>query len=232
MEENTNFDKIDIAALLKGWPNGTQLYSPLCGECQLEDAGNISKIVVKDNDGRRWTFNPYGEVADSGERLLFPSRHIRDWNHFRVAYTVPRSSMSDGERRQAVSLLEAAGGRVSDDCPLPADPSYIWYVESVNRVIRAVRRDEKPCGQYILETGHRIPDTEIAAVTEVCAYGDRALVRYTDGLGNICLSSSPKDADLPAELRKQAAELLRRTAEILDPKIPRNEKTHSHSQKG
>lgn len=70
---------INIVEILKDCPKGTKLYSPLCGDCEL----NISnKFITVISRGREYTFDEYGCFMGSPECLLFPSKENRDWNTF------------------------------------------------------------------------------------------------------------------------------------------------------
>ena len=80
-------EKLNITEILKNCPKGTKLYSPICGECELETLStNYNHIVVKhvgkDNLIHFITFNSDGTYCDTGDCLLFPSKDNRDWNKF------------------------------------------------------------------------------------------------------------------------------------------------------
>lgn len=78
-------EKINIAEILKGKPQGTKLYSILSdGECFLNEASEDSIYVDIDNRKRFWCFTVYGSTHSfpNGCVLLFPSREMRDWEKF------------------------------------------------------------------------------------------------------------------------------------------------------
>lgn len=77
--------EINIAALLKDCPEGTKLYSSLCGECYLYQITE-DKVCITDLDGRHFDFSGYGKIEPSGECLLFPSKEVRDWYYFGCRY--------------------------------------------------------------------------------------------------------------------------------------------------
>ena len=80
MEENIN-----VAAILKGKPKGTKLYSvPSDGACFLNEASEDSIYVDIDNRKRFWCFSAYGSTHSfpNGCVLLFPSKKMRDWSKF------------------------------------------------------------------------------------------------------------------------------------------------------
>ena len=82
-------EKINLVEILKDCPKGTQLYSPLCGECKFEKIHLNTSIVVYTQDYRAITFNVYGEYFvgfDDAECLLFPSKKNRDWSKFKIPF--------------------------------------------------------------------------------------------------------------------------------------------------
>lgn len=97
MEENL----IDIAKILKSYPSGTKLYSPICGECYLYwvvDEVSVNgvkvdgEIVVYDNNRSKYSFYKDGTQHPMGECLLFPSKNCRDWDAMMVKF-VPNKTM-------------------------------------------------------------------------------------------------------------------------------------------
>ena len=81
--------KVNLVEILKDCPKGTQLYSPLCGECKFEKIYLNTSIVVYAQDYRIMTFNVYGqyhEGFDNAECLLFPSKKNRDWSKFKIPF--------------------------------------------------------------------------------------------------------------------------------------------------
>lgn len=81
-------EKINIAEILKNAPKGTKLYSPICGECELDcvSIGLDYPISVK----TKYTDHSFGKnglfvnFEKDGECLLFPSKENRDWNTFKI----------------------------------------------------------------------------------------------------------------------------------------------------
>lgn len=80
--EQKDFDIYDI---LKGVPDGTPLYSPLCGKVKFtylatnKEAGEA--IFTEDKNGE-YAFDKNGRWMKGGEVLLFPSNEMRDWSKF------------------------------------------------------------------------------------------------------------------------------------------------------
>lgn len=74
---------INIAKILKNKPKGTRLYSPIFGECAFSLVREeTDDICVKKHNGEKAFFDSKGLYNALGERLLFPSREMRDWSKF------------------------------------------------------------------------------------------------------------------------------------------------------
>ena len=104
LEENL----IDIAEILTSYPKGTKLYSPMCGECELDCVcydDNVITVVYRGRDKSNYTaselydeldrnyvlcFDRYGRYKTTdrsdtnGEVMLFPSKNCLDWDTMRV----------------------------------------------------------------------------------------------------------------------------------------------------
>lgn len=80
--------KINIAAILKDKPQGTKLYSSACGKCKLEEVDDKSfKISFYNSkfgfmNGGEGYLDKNGKLYDDGERIIFPSKKMRDWEKF------------------------------------------------------------------------------------------------------------------------------------------------------
>lgn len=78
--------KINIANILKDCPEGTKLYSPLCGECTF-DYINFGTIICRRPNGQDITFTSEGYFMipsnDDCECMIFPSKENRDWSTFK-----------------------------------------------------------------------------------------------------------------------------------------------------
>lgn len=82
---------MDIYNILKDFPKGTKLYSPICGEVvfiMTLDNGIDKYILCKgytfDSSGRY-----IGAKCKSPECMLFPSKENRDWSTFKVESQFP-----------------------------------------------------------------------------------------------------------------------------------------------
>ena len=75
----------DIYEILKGMPDGTPLYSPLCGNVDFTsvaaDKEQAEAIWTEDKNGE-YAFDKNGRWMKGGEVLLFPSKEMRDWSKF------------------------------------------------------------------------------------------------------------------------------------------------------
>ena len=79
-------NNINIAEILKDYPKGTKLYSPLFGNITLEevDSTDINTIKIRyksDNCANFFKTGLYYNY-EGAECLLFPSSEMRDWSKF------------------------------------------------------------------------------------------------------------------------------------------------------
>lgn len=80
-------NKINIAEILKNFPKGTKLYSPLFGKVEFYEISNdfYSTICVVDENDVLQVFTKEGcyyTGYTNAECLLFPSSEMRDWRKF------------------------------------------------------------------------------------------------------------------------------------------------------
>ena len=76
---------IDIYEILKGMPDGTPLYTSMCGNVELtsvEEDKEKSRAIWTENKNGAYSFNKHGKWMKGGEVLLFPSKEMRDWSKF------------------------------------------------------------------------------------------------------------------------------------------------------
>ena len=76
---------IDIYEILKDVPEGTELYTPMCGLVELrclQDDKEAPEAIITECRNGEFTFNKEGKYLDDGEVLLFPSKEMRDWSKF------------------------------------------------------------------------------------------------------------------------------------------------------
>lgn len=76
---------IDIYEILKGMPDGTPLYTPMCGNVEFTsvaaDKEKMEAIWTEDKNGE-YSFDKNGKWMKGGEVMLFPSKEMRDWSKF------------------------------------------------------------------------------------------------------------------------------------------------------
>lgn len=74
----------NIAEIVKDMPQGTKLWTPICGEVELLDIGlsDVYPIIVKDSCLMKYSFTENGTYYEQkgAEMLLFPSKEMRDWS--------------------------------------------------------------------------------------------------------------------------------------------------------
>lgn len=77
---------IDIYEILEDVPEGTKLYTPMCGlvelRCLQDDKEAPEAVITLDKNSAEYTFNKNGKYVEEGEVLLFPSNEMRDWSKF------------------------------------------------------------------------------------------------------------------------------------------------------
>lgn len=76
---------IDIYEILKGMPDGTPLYTPICGEVEftcLESNKEAEEAICIECKNVTYCFDKNGKWEKGGEVLLFPSNEMRDWSKF------------------------------------------------------------------------------------------------------------------------------------------------------
>lgn len=71
--------KINVGNILKCYPKETELYSPICGKCYLENV-NPNYIEVVTPTGEGFSFNYDGTYCVLGEIMLFPSKENKNWS--------------------------------------------------------------------------------------------------------------------------------------------------------
>lgn len=77
---------IDIYEILEDVPEGSKLYTPMCGvvelRCLQDDKEAPEAIITIEKNSVDYTFNKNGKYVKEGEVLLFPSNEMRDWSKF------------------------------------------------------------------------------------------------------------------------------------------------------
>lgn len=76
---------IDIYEILKGMPDGTPLYTTLCGNVEFASVAadkEKSEAIWTEDKNEKYAFDKNGRWMKGGEVLLFPSNEMRDWSKF------------------------------------------------------------------------------------------------------------------------------------------------------
>ena len=144
---------INIADILKDCPNGTKLYSPICGECRLiKIYDSLGFDVINDTD-EVFNFSYDGRFNLNGECCIFPSKENRNWNKFQpfkdgdIIYVKSKNACSI----ELISIYKKEyNERLYAYCSVPLDGKY-FYPENVNGLIhindigisRFATKDEK-----------------------------------------------------------------------------------------
>lgn len=101
-----------IAEILKDYPSGTRLYSPIYGELSLVcvyshyDIYPICCRILKSGDTVSYTEDGKYNITNA-EPTLFPSRDQRDWNKF---------GMTDQESKPQFEPFDKVLVRDNDEC--------------------------------------------------------------------------------------------------------------------
>lgn len=81
-------ENINLCEILKDCPEGTKLYSPVCGEVEfsrIDYSSPLSVRVIDKNNTERGFDEKGKKIAElGGECLLFPSKDQRDWGKFKT----------------------------------------------------------------------------------------------------------------------------------------------------
>lgn len=84
-------ENINLLEILKGVPDGTKLWSPICGECEVESIIHCDEYPIKTIHGKgngtqfyNFNFTSQGKRCNNSEAecVLFPSKENRDWSTF------------------------------------------------------------------------------------------------------------------------------------------------------
>lgn len=78
-------ENLNLLEILKDAPKGTKLYSPIIGECELDEISKENELInVKTNTGYYTFYKKGSYYRYFGECLLFPSKDNHDWLSFRA----------------------------------------------------------------------------------------------------------------------------------------------------
>lgn len=186
-------NKINIAKILKDFPKGTKLYSPIYDKVELLGVNiySVYSIMTATSIDRTGIFTSDGRLYEkypTAECLLFPSREMRDWTKFFKRGDVVRS-IDDGS--QAVFK-----GWESDDYTsfyasivhhAEVDE---WDEDIVFAVESFYKEPEEFARGFIVDAeehynGKYNPDTlQVEPIKPTCPFKpfDKVLVRNSEGL--------------------------------------------------
>lgn len=74
--------ELNISEILKGKPKGIRLYSPIFGDCTFSFIQGVTDAICVIANNTREFFDYKGLYSPTGERLLFPSKLMRNWSKF------------------------------------------------------------------------------------------------------------------------------------------------------
>ena len=144
-------NKINIAEILRDMPKGTKLYSPLFGECNLDEVCTSDRktypIILLTSADTLVGFTKNGHYVDGfedAECLLFPSAKMRDWSKF--------FKRGDVVFNKPSGLVAIFDGWVGDD--------YTEFNTTINRIKNDDFGDEEE--DYITELFSKVTDEERA----------------------------------------------------------------------
>jgi hypothetical protein len=83
-------EELNIAAILKGKPTETKLWSPMLGDCIYCYNNTYPEEIIiaftdKNGEEKEWTYSYSGRTIsapDTADVCLFPSKQMRDWHKF------------------------------------------------------------------------------------------------------------------------------------------------------
>lgn len=177
---------ITIAELLRGYPKGTKLYSPVLGKLTLAGVSDTDKfpIVVTYADDRSAAFMADGRYVnvDDAECCIFPSYEIRNWNFllWKKGYVVEdtktgRVAMFEGwaddEYRSFKARWTMRNGILTNGITLPTSPYFPCDADKTKRFVRKLEK---------MKNGKFNPDTlEVEPDKPECPFKpfDKVLVR-------------------------------------------------------
>lgn len=88
-------EKLNLVEILENVPRGTKLWSPICGDCELDNINsNVSYYPIEciskniEGNSRTIVFTADGKSSyffANGECVLFPSKENKDWSTFKIS---------------------------------------------------------------------------------------------------------------------------------------------------
>lgn len=75
-------EKVDITKILRLFPKGAVIYSPMCGNVVLESVWPNGVEVKMLESNEKFMFDEYGKWKDGGEVMLLPNGFVNDWSGY------------------------------------------------------------------------------------------------------------------------------------------------------
>lgn len=75
-------EKVDITKILRLFPKGAVIYSPMCGNVVLESVWPNGVEVKMLESNEKFIFDEYGKWKDGGEVMLLPNGFVNDWSGY------------------------------------------------------------------------------------------------------------------------------------------------------
>lgn len=121
-------EELNLIELLKDSPKGTKLYSPILGECELDEISKENELINVKAETGYYTFYKKGSYYRYfGECLLFPSKNNRDWTTFKTEFKI-MDHVKSKETGEVFLLInkENAGGFWAKRIPCPVQDPKIY----------------------------------------------------------------------------------------------------------
>lgn len=75
-------EKVDITKILRLFPKGAVIYSPMCGNVVLESVWPNGVEVKMLESSEKFIFDEYGKWKEGGEVMLLPNGFVNDWSGY------------------------------------------------------------------------------------------------------------------------------------------------------
>lgn len=118
-------EELNLIEILKNFPKGTKLYSPIFGDCELDGVSNDFIYVSGKHGGYLNKDGTYYEGC--GECQLFPSKNNRDWATFKTEFKI-MDHVKSKETGEVFLLInkENTGGFWAKRIPCPVQDPKIY----------------------------------------------------------------------------------------------------------
>lgn len=190
--------ELNLVEILKDFPEGTKLYSPLYGECTLQSVSgstitityftcdSIEINTVLNSDGRY--------ISGIGECMLFPSKENRDWSIFKIYKKFKKGDFivdTDGCGNEFIMIIgnidwedpdsDAELLGVLDSDNIFSDQGYWGPIRDLTTARFATTREKKLMIKMIEESGMKWDEENLQIIHDIPIFNpfDKVLVRDT-----------------------------------------------------